>query len=219
MKYTTCNITDTVSIIGIIANTISINGIFKYSAIPAIAPPNSNEPVSVVGSVSTESDGVTYTSYRLDDVKLFTAENLETSGHSYVNLELNDTTGEIDAVKMVVGGEDSGRIVRDTTDTTTFTGPVFEYVLNGSDKAKFRVVDNGQDLAALTTLETENNLSGGHWNRIDERMVFVANGKDIGLQYADFGHFNPVYKSKNLNLASDADIIDARDGNLNRSSS
>ncbi|MBR4592459.1 MAG: hypothetical protein IKO35_04550, partial [Elusimicrobiaceae bacterium] len=180
---------------------------------------NSNEPVSVVGSVSTESDGVTYTSYRLDDVKLFTAENLETSGHSYVNLELNDTTGEIDAVKMVVGGEDSGRIVRDTTDTTTFTGPVFEYVLDGSDKAKFRVVDNGQDLAALTTLETENNLSGGHWNRIDERMVFVANGKDIGLQYADFGHFNPVYKSKNLNLASDADIIDARDGNLNRSSS
>ena len=178
---------------------------------------NSDTPVSVVGSVTTTSGGVTYTSYRLDDVKLFTAENLDTSGRSYVNLELNDSTGEIDAVKMVVGGMESGRIARDTTDTTTFAGPIFEYVPDGSDQASFRVVDNGQNMAALTALAAQNNLTGGHWNRVDERMIFGTHGKDVGLQYADFGYFNPIYRSKNINLTTDAQITDARDGNLNRS--
>ena len=178
---------------------------------------NSNTPVSVVRSATVNNSGVTYTSYRLDDVKLFTAENLDTSGHSYINLELNNNTGEIDAVKMMVGGEASGRIARDTTDTTTFAGPIFEYTLDGEDKAQFRVVDNGQDMAALNALATQNNLSGGHWNRVDERMIFGTNGADVGLQYSDFGHFNPIYKSKNKELSSDADILAARAGNLNRS--
>lgn len=178
---------------------------------------NKNSPVSVVRSATVNNGGVTYTSYRLDDVKLFTAENLDTSGHSYINLELNNNTGEIDAVKMMVGGEESGRIARDTTDTTTFAGPIFEYVKDGEDKAQFRVVDNGQDMAALNALATQNNLSGGHWNRIDERMVFGTNGEDAGLQYSDFGHFNPIYKSKNVNLTTDAEILAARAGTLNRS--
>ena len=177
---------------------------------------NSNTPVSVVRSATVNNGGVTYTSYRLDDVKLFTAENLDTSGHSYINLELNNNTGEIDAVKMMVGGEASGRIARDTTDTTTFAGPIFEYTLDGEDKAQFRVVDNGQDMAALNALATQNNLSGGHWNRVDERMIFGTNGADVGLQYSDFGHFNPIYKSKNKELSSDADILAARAGTLDR---
>ena len=177
---------------------------------------NSNTPVSVVRSATSQSGGVTYASYRLDDVKLFTAENLETSGHSYINLELNKDTGEIDAVKMMVGGEESGRIARDTTDTTTFKGPVFEYVLDDNDQAQFRVVDNGQNMAALNALATKNNLSGGHWNRVDERMIFGTNGEDAKLQYSDFGHFNPIYRSKNKELSSDADILAAREGNLNR---
>ncbi len=181
---------------------------------------NSSEPVSVAGATSTESGGVTYTSYRLDDVKLFTAENLDTTGHSYINLELNEDSGEIDAVKMMVGGEASGRIVRDTTDTTTFAGPIFEYVSDGEDQAQFRVVDSGQDMAALTALATANGLSGGHWNRVDERMVFKTYGGEVGtegLTYADFGYFNPIYRSKNNNLDTDANIIAAREGTLNRS--
>ena len=177
---------------------------------------NKNSPVSVVRSATVNNGGVTYTSYRLDDVKLFTAENLDTSGHSYINLELNNNTGEIDAVKMMVGGEESGRIARDTTDTTTFAGPIFEYTLDGEDKAQFRVVDNGQDMAALNALATQNNLSGGHWNRVDERMIFGTNGEGAGLQYSDFGHFNPIYRSKNKELSSDADILAARAGTLNR---
>ena len=170
---------------------------------------NSSTPVSVVGAESTSSGGVTYTSYRLDDVKLFMAENLDTTGHSYVNLELNNDTGEIDAVKMVVGGEDSGRNVRDGN---LFQGPIFEYVPDGDDRADFRVVDNGQDMAALNALATANSLSGGHWNRVDEQMAFQSYGASAGLQYADFGHFNPVYKSKNNTLTTDVDILEARAG-------
>lgn len=177
---------------------------------------NSETPVVVVGSVSTDIGGVTYTSYRLDDVKLLTAENLDTTGHSYINLELNETTGEIDAVKMVIGGTESSRIARDTVDTQTFAGPIFEYVPDGDDQAQFRVVDNGQDMVALTALETENSLSGGHWNRVDERMIFNTYGGNVGLQYSDFGHFNPIYRSKNKELSSDAEIIAAREGTLNR---
>ena len=180
---------------------------------------NSSAPINVVGSVTTISGGVTYTSYRLDDVKLFTAENLDTTGRSYVNLELNNDTGEVDAVKMVVGGAESNRTVRDTTDTTTFVGPVFEYVPDGDDQAVFRVVDNGQNMAALDALVSQNSLptTGHHWNRVDERMVFSTHGNDVGLQYADFGYFNPVYRSKNKNLTTDDQITAARAGTLNRS--
>ncbi|MBR2393677.1 MAG: hypothetical protein IKB05_04265, partial [Alphaproteobacteria bacterium] len=88
--------------------------------------------------------------------------------------------------------------------------------LDGQDDAQFRVVDNGQDMAALNALATQNNLSGGHWNRVDERMIFGTNGADVGLQYSDFGHFNPIYKSKNKELSSDADILAARAGTLDR---
>ena len=50
LKCTTCIITDKVSIIGIIAITTKISGIFKYKAIPAIAQPKSNEPVSPINT-------------------------------------------------------------------------------------------------------------------------------------------------------------------------
>lgn len=172
---------------------------------------NSSTPVSVVGAETITSGGVTYTSYRLDDVKLFMAENLDNPGHSYVSLELNETTGEIDAVKMVVGDADSGRNERDGS---IFHGPVFEYVPDGDDRAIFRVVDNGQDNVALAALETAKGLTGGHWNRVDEQMAFQSYGASAGLQYADFGHFNPVYRSKNenLDLANNNDIEQARAG-------
>lgn len=187
---------------------------------------NSSAPVSVVSAESTTSNGVTYTSYRLDDVKLFMAENLDTEGHSYVNLELNEDTGEIDAVKMKVGSVESGRTVREqNTDSSfkdTFAGPIFEYVKGGTgndkDQAVFRVVDNGAlTMEDLNTLAEENSLPAtGHWNRVDEKMVFNSLGATAGLQYSDFGHFNPVYKSKNTELSTDAQILGARDGSLNR---
>ena len=171
------------------------------------------EPIA--RSATTSFNGKTYTAFRLNDVKLFTAENLDEDHPeipTYMQLELGNN-GRIEAVKMNVGGQESGRTVRDTVDTETFQGPVFEYVADGDDRALYRVVDNGQDMAALNRLATQQHLSGGHWNRVDERMAFETYGNDVDndnetttrLQYADFGYFNPVYRSKHRNL--DATIL------------
>ena len=50
MKYATCIITDSVSSTGINAITNNISGIFKYSAIPDITPPNRSDPVSPINT-------------------------------------------------------------------------------------------------------------------------------------------------------------------------
>jgi len=170
---------------------------------------NSNSPVMARVPTTVTQNGVTFTSYRLDDVKLYTAEDLnEDDAHpekrSYLQLELNEETGRIDAIKMKVGDAESGRTVRSETDSRVFEGPIFEYVADGDDRALYRVVDTGQNMSDLTALEPQNHLSGGHWNRVDERMDVETYGKDIGngvkLQYSDFGHFNPVYRQKNKEL-------------------
>jgi len=172
----------------------------------------------VIRSGTIHEGGRTYTSYRLDDVKLFSAE----SANQYLNLKLDNSNGEINAVRMVLNGEDSGSIVREKDNTGAFTnafaGPIFEYVADGEDQALFRVPDTGQNMAALNQLATKNHLSGGHWNRIDERMLFQTYGGDEGheLQYSDFGYFNPIYRSKNKNLTTDEQLAGARAGTLNR---
>lgn len=180
---------------------------------------------NITRSATTRYNGKTYTSYRLDDVKFFTADQLNDTD-SFLQLELDKNTGRIDAIQMDVGGVKAGRTVRSEIDTTLFEGPIFEYVLDGGDEAEYRVVDNGQNMAALQALETKFHLTGGHWNRIDERLDVRTLGGDIDdnpstttkLQYSDFGHFNPVYRSKNKQLTSDADIAAARAGTLNRNS-
>ena len=50
LKKTTCKTTDNVSTTGINAITNKIIGIFKYSAIAAITPPSSKDPVSPINT-------------------------------------------------------------------------------------------------------------------------------------------------------------------------
>lgn len=216
--------------------------------------------------------GKKYKSYRLDDVKFFTAENLNEGDEtkpSFLKMEL-DRSGQINAIHMDVGGVASGRTVRDTTDTTVFQGPIFEYVLDNvyfvedqsevstdeqrndykndqhfgdgkwvqdagkwkyieyGDRALYRVVDNGSlEMADLNNLADRNNLTkNGHWNRIDERLDIktygakigtdAVSGEDIKLTYSDFGHFNPVYRTKNKDITTDEQIAAARAGTLDR---
>lgn len=147
-------------------------------------------------------NGKTYTSYNLSDVKLFAADTTGTVGDVKPNLIMGlDDDGRINKITLTVGGVES-EIARDTE--TTFHGPIFEYVPDGDDEAIFRIADTGQDMDALNELASINSLSGGHWNRVDERMDVQTNGGDVGLQYSDFGHFNPVYRSKNRVLTEDA---------------
>ena len=186
----------------------------------------SSSPV-VQRSGTTNYQGKAYKSYRLDDVKFFTAENLnDETTPSFLKMEL-DRNGRINAIHMDVGGVASGRTVRDTTDTTLFQGPIFEYVLNGGDEALYRVVDNGSlTMADLNALAVKNKLKGGHWNRIDERLDIKTYGEKIGtesgsgddikLTYSDFGRFNPVYKTKYKVISNDEDIAIARAGTVNR---
>ena len=189
-----------------------------------VASNSSIAPTVVRTPISRTVGGVTYTSYRLDDVKLFMAENLgDDLNRSYLSLELDENTGEIDAIKIKAGDKEGNRTVRSKADSRVFEGPVFEYVPDGNDEAVYRVVDTGLTANQLRDLETSEKLSGGHWNRVDERFDVKTYGKDVGnenknLQYADFGHFNPVYRDKNTLLDSyttDTSIEDKLAYNLN----
>ena len=74
------------------------------------------------------------------------------------------------------------------------------------DNAVFRTVGtNATDMDSLN--EMSSTLGVGHWNRTQEILPVVTYGGDIDgagtkLQYADFGHFNPVYRTKDVDLTS-----------------
>lgn len=163
------------------------------------------------GSIQ-DTNGNSYNVYDLSDVKLFVAdETIMDDNPAYLKIGLADD-GAIRDITLSSGGVES-QLAREG-DTNHFRGPIFEYVLDGQDKAKFRVVDNGQTMDDLVALEAQNSLTGGHWNYIDERMDVTTN-KHIAagdanapvLQYSDFGHFNPVYRAKHTEL--DAGVLAA----------
>ena len=208
-------------------------------------------------------NGFTFTSYRLDDVKLFIAD-AKTTDDGYLLLGLNDDTGRIENMKMIVGGnaENATPAMGRDAETSTFKAPILEYVLDeyvsGSDQAAsslssnkttrdaqlaaikgehpewpnkgfwalegetwkyykrgdeavFRMVaDSTTTWDTLLAKETQNSLSGGHWNRAYEDMPVQTYGNGLSgegvdgeghsLQYSDFGHFNPVYENKRVYL-------------------
>ena len=100
------------------------------------------------------------------------------------------------ALKKVYGFGDGKWVV---------VGDNLKYIEYG-DEAVFRTVETTtMNADTLANLESEHSLSGGHWNRVDETMDVVTLGGDIdgagtALQYADFGHFNPVYKTKDIDI-------------------
>lgn len=259
-------------------------------------------------------DGFTFTSYRLDDVKFFAAD-ASTTQDGYLSIGVNDTTGRIEDMTMVIGGSDATPAIARDGETNTFTAHIYEYVqdsfakdgtsdfvvendteaildaiaskmgfdtsvegsgwklvssawkfdtdggdhfatynpgsgtveysvgtttelmekalkdvygfrrgkwvedgdnlkyLEYGNEAAYRTVgDANTDMTTLNNLATANSLSGGHWNHTDEVLpvVTLGNGLDgegidnhgTKLQYSDFGHFNPVYRTKDVDLAS-----------------
>lgn len=74
------------------------------------------------------------------------------------------------------------------------------------DNAVFRTVGtNTTDMDALNEMSAT--LGLGHWNRTQEILPVVTYGDDIDghgakLQYSDFGRFNPVYRTKHIDLDS-----------------
>lgn len=164
---------------------------------------------SAIRSATKTYNGKEYNVYTLDDVKFLIAED-PTNGYFQFGIDKN---GRITKVTENLGGISDD--VQRVGDTTRFNAPMFEYVKAGGDNAKWRVVDNGQitkaDLDAIVAANPDL-PAGGQWNRIDEVLEIKTFGRGLGLQFSDFGHFNPVYRSKNKNLGDDSDIAAARAG-------
>ena len=80
------------------------------------------------------------------------------------------------------------------------------------DQAVYRTIGvSGTNATTMDSLNALREAQGlpvrGHWNRTYEHLPVVTYGDDIDghgtkLQYSDFGHFNPVYQTKNVNLTS-----------------
>ena len=170
-------------------------------------------------SATATVGGVTFTSYDLSDVKLFAADADHTD-NGYLKIGMDDN-GRIEKITMNIG-EVGAPVIRDG-EGNRFKGPIFEYVEDG-DQAAYRVLNTGQTAADLAALKADLIAAGkihdgGHWNMINEEMDVVTLGRDIdgngtALQYADFGHFNPVYRQKYLNVDSltDEQMALARSG-------
>ena len=170
-------------------------------------------------SATATVGGVTFTSYDLSDVKLFAADADHTD-NGYLKIGMDDN-GRIEKITMNVG--EVGAPVERVGETNRFKGPIFEYV-ESSDQAAYRISNTGQtaeDLAALKAeLIAQGKIhDGGHWNMVNEEMDVVTLGGDIdgngtALQYADFGHFNPVYtrKYKNVDELTAEQMAAARNG-------
>lgn len=180
----------------------------------------SNKTSGDLSRSATETvGGVTFTSYDLSDVKLFAADADHTD-NGYLKIGMDDN-GRIEKITMNIG--EVGAPVQRVGETNRFKGPIFEYVESG-DQAAYRISNTGQtaeDLAALKAeLIAQGKIhDGGHWNMVNEEMDVVTLGGDIdgngtALQYADFGHFNPVYTSKykNVDGLTDEQMIAARNG-------
>lgn len=166
----------------------------------------SNKTSGDLSRSATETvGGVTFTSYDLSDVKLFAADADHTD-NGYLKIGMDDN-GRIEKITMNIG--EVGAPVQRVGEGNRFKGPIFEYV-ESSDQAAYRISNTGQtaeDLAALKAeLIAQGKIhDGGHWNMVNEEMDVVTLGGDIdgngtALQYADFGHFNPVYRQKYKNV-------------------
>ena len=179
------------------------------------------------GSIQ-DVNGNMYNVYDLEDVKL----NVADENGGWLKIGLTED-GAIENITLS-SGDVTSQLDREGT-TNHFRGPIFEYVPDGGDRATYRIVDGTEfgDLvniegfvgsldsatgkATIDTLDLiagAKGLSGGHWNYIDERIdvttnkhITEANESAPVLQYSDFGHFNPVYRSKHKEL--DGDVLAA----------
>ena len=169
-----------------------------------VVVPNLSRGGSIRSGSIQDTNGNDYTVYDLSDVNLTVADEVPAS----LKIGLTED-GAIKDITLSSGGVDSN-LARDGT-TNQFRGPIFEYVPDGDDRAVYRVVDTGQTLEQLNALlpaAIVTSCDGNcHWNLVDERMdvttnahITAGNSNAPVLQYSDFGHFNPVYRSKHEEL-------------------
>jgi len=133
--------------------------------------------------------------YRLDGSGEFATYD---NGNGVVDFSIDDGTEALQAaVRDAYGFDKDGKWVAD--------GENLKYIEYG-DEAEYRVgATDDMTKDRLDEIASEKELPAlGHWNLIDEVMDIETLGRDIGngksLQYSDFGHFNPVYYDKLVDL-------------------
>lgn len=163
---------------------ITSNGKITKMKSEIVVASNSSSPI-VSRAATTHSGGVTYTSYRLDDIKLYAADAKNT-GDGFLQIGLDDN-GRIDRMKMVLG--DAGADVARDGELNKFHGPIFEFVKDNyasiDDENPFEVVKitNGEDpddiSSLLTAVATARGFTGGTWETVDGKYKYK-----IGEEYA-----------------------------------
>ncbi|MBR5904821.1 MAG: hypothetical protein IKZ49_04835, partial [Alphaproteobacteria bacterium] len=113
-------------------------------------------------------------------------------------ISISNNTGAMEQAIQDAYGFDDGKWVT--------VGENRKYIEYGDEAAYRMVGTNTTTMDDLNATAEELNLDGlHHWNRTDEILPVATYGKDIdghgtSLQYADFGHFNPVYRTKLVDL-------------------
>ncbi len=148
--------------------------------------------------------------YRRTDNDQYEQFDSDNDGTPDTDFSVDNTETALKAAIKVACNFDDGKWVENSGN--------LKYVEYG-DEAEYRVAatdsvtkDTLDDIVANNTRLSA--LELGHWNRVDEVMDIVSLGKDIdgqgtSLQFSDFGHFNPVYTEKLV------DLIDKTGGSWN----
>ena len=176
-----------------VSNTaIASNSSITNMKSEVVVASNSSTPV-VTRSATTHSGGVTYTSYRLDDVKLRFAD-ISVPEDAYLKIGMDDN-GRIDKMTVVMGEDGDGNPIggdlnRVSDNNARFAGPIFEYV-----KDKYAKVGNSEfeiantDAALKSELVTKWNWptsgEGVGWTTVDGKLKYDTGG-GVYATYRDY---------------------------------
>ena len=197
-------------------DAITSNGEITSMKSEILVPKAGGSVIARAGSVNY--DGLSYTSYRLDDVDFRVATSA--GENPTLNFKMDDN-GRIDSLVLNVGAEKQ-KMFRNG-ETSNFRGIVYEYVvldntatqhddpLKSDREAVVRLVfspDN--DPTSFATLQ---NAAAGkcpagkycRWDRIDQAFRVTSNGKTSasGFNYSDFGNIYTTNFGKYKGVTAD----------------
>jgi hypothetical protein len=173
------------------------NGNITTMASEILVPKGAGTVIARPGSVSM--DGLSYTSYRLDDVSFRVA----TGGGNDALLHFNmDPNGRIDSLNVNVGAGKQELFRRD--DTSDFRGIVYEYVLLEDNPDAQNYAKEDRDTLVRLVFSAENDPtdfsvlseaaagkcptgSSCRWDRIDQAFRVTSTGSEDAFKYSDFG--------------------------------
>ena len=168
----------------------------------------------VKGTEFSVSDGPDYFMNAIATARHFSEGYWEHQGNGVYKYKIGDFFAQVNNQDFSVQNN-TNALLSAVKDAYNFNGGqwvkengMYKYVEYG-DQAIYRIVDTGQNKEQLDNIANNEHFAMGHWNRIDEFMNVATYGRDIGngksLQYADFGHFNPVWKTKLVDLTGKVD--------------